>query len=378
VTLQNAQLEQGLVATPYIDRTDSYSKSTAGIQEDEPRYDYSLDNDAPPVLMLEPQRQNLLPSSEYVGGWNQNTATVALSPDNSPEGVKNAYRVTGGSGGQAGQSVTVTDGNTYTGSIYIKKVSGADTAKLGNTNLSFTTVNITTEWQRFEVTATKDGDTTGRMYVQVASDSSDNVIDIYGGQLEEGPYATSYIPTYGSAATREGEAHSSLSSFRCQLDKPLTKKYTFVVDLRVDNLERLTTNFDDIFVARSQGALFTDYPFRIEGYYNPNVDPVTYSLRVFSYKIGDTGSGTTTPHTNGIQLGVRNKIAIVFDEDSGIKIFVNGNSTPMAESTEPGQMHDVHFLEGGGNPRSKTFLYGVQAYDEALSDAECVSLTTIS
>lgn len=399
VTLQDAQLEQGLVATPYIDRTDSYSKSTAGIQEDEPRYDYSLDNDAPPVLMLEPERTNHIAHSEYGGGYEivDSNLTVTDNAEVSPDGYNNAVKIEDISTSSATQAVKFgalssgsVVGKTFTGSLYIKPVNSGDVG--GDVYLSIQRRNgdfegyteaieiDSADWKRYEITYTFTGEGSGNQtgcdFKILKSGTPIDDIYVYGVQLEEGPYATSYIPTYGSAATREGEAHSSLSSFRCELDKPLTKKYTFVVDLRVDNLERPTTNFDDIFVARSQGALFTDYPFRIEGYYNPNVDPVTYSLRVFSYKVGDTGSGTTTPHTNGIQLGVRNKIAIVFDEDSGIKIFVNGNSTPMAESTEPGQMNDVHFLEGGGNPRSKTFLYGVQAYDEALSDEECVSLTT--
>ena len=201
--IQDAQWQLGLVPTDYM-HSETTTTGKAGIKEDEPRFDYPVAG-GPPSLLIEPQRKNELDFSEYVGGWNQNTATVALSPDNSPEGVKNAYRVTGGSGTQAGRSVTVTDGSTYTGSIYIKKVSGADTAKLINTNLVSTTVNITTEWQRFQVTATKSGDATGRLYVQVASNSSDNVIDIFGGQLEEGDFATSYIPCHGAAATRSAD-----------------------------------------------------------------------------------------------------------------------------------------------------------------------------
>jgi|TARA_R100000030_G_scaffold93336_1_gene79386 hypothetical protein len=420
VFLQDAQLENGLVATPYIHRTDSNSKSTAGIQENEPRYDYSLDNSLPPVLMLEPERQNLLAHSEYF--TFQGRTTITYNHGTSPEGFKNSTRYSNttetGNHRTYSSSFDVTSGDTYTISAFgkkgtLKKLSfklrsgnegqfGDDgeteivsdepifnlfSGSISGDSSNASMVDYGNGWYRCILTIAANTDVTGaRVYFYFRKDdgtksyagaTSENM-ELYGMQVEQGPYATSYIPTHGSSATRLGEAHNSLSSFRCELDKPLTKKYSFVVDVRVDNLERPTNNFDDIFSARSRGAFFNDYPFRIEGYYNPNDDPDTYTLRVFAYKIGDTGSGTTTPHTNGIQLGVRNKIAIVFDEDSGIKIFVNGNSTPMAQSTEAGAMHNVHFLEGGGNPRSKTFLYGVQAYDEALSDAECVSLTTIS
>ena len=96
IYVQDSQLEQGLAATPYIHRTDSYSKSTAGIQEDEPRYDYSLDNDAPPVLMLEPERTNLIPYSEYSGDYSENfTGTLTQNTTDvlSPEGFYNAFKM---------------------------------------------------------------------------------------------------------------------------------------------------------------------------------------------------------------------------------------------------------------------------------------------
>jgi len=203
IYIQNAQLEAGLVATDYIDSKSTTGK--AGILEDEPRFDYT--GGGCPTWLGEPGRVNLLQYSEYVDGWNQNTADVALSPDASPEGVKNAYRVSGnGTGTQAGISVSVTSGEDYTGSIWIKKVSGASTAKILDTNNTSTTINITTEWQRFEITA-ESTSTTGRMYVQLASNSSDNEMDIYGAQLEEGSYSTSYIPNHGTSggATRAVE-----------------------------------------------------------------------------------------------------------------------------------------------------------------------------
>ena len=65
VFLQDAQVEQSLVATDYIET--GASTAQAGILEDLPRLDYSGGASCP-ALLLEPQRFNAIDSSEYGGG----------------------------------------------------------------------------------------------------------------------------------------------------------------------------------------------------------------------------------------------------------------------------------------------------------------------
>ena len=422
IYIMDAQREMGLVATPYIHTTDSYSKKTAGVLENEPRYDYS-GGDA--TLLLEPLRTNLSNHSEYINEFSGSRTTVTHNYGTSPEGVVNSSRMvnTTDDGGHRLYSnhFDLTLNSDYTISVFAKKGSrkiismelmGSNESDVGfdepifnldDASISGDSSNAFMEdygngWYRCGVTSSAtSASSTGqyRMYLYLRDDTSqksyvgstgDNV-ELYGMQVEKGSYATSYIPTYGSAATREGEG-DSLSSFTCTLDKPLSKKYTIFMDLQVDNLERPTTNFDDIFVARASDG--NNYAFRLEGYHDPTPDPDTYSLRVFAYSTKDSRAALSSDHSNGIQLGQRNKIAIVFDDTVGVKVFLNGNSTPLKEvlvggsfSTFPTEtlqansFYDVKFLEGGSQPRSKTLLHGVQAYDVALSDAECVSLTTI-
>jgi hypothetical protein len=382
VFIQNSQLEQGLAATPYIDRTGA-AYSTAGVLENEPRYDYS-GGDA--TLLLEPQRRNLVKHSEYLSDYNTSNATKTINALISPEGVNNAatINVTSNSGSVYAQSGSVVESveaeTKYTFSFYVKRGTNTENylAVRDQSAEAFISEDVaytasTTEWKRISHTfTTPAGCTSIRLYPQRYSSGGQGTTHLFGIQLEKGTYATSYIPTYGSAATREGEG-DSLSSFTCTLDKPLSKKYTLFLDLQVDNLERPTTNFDDIFVARAADG--NNYAFRLEGYHDPAPNPDTYSLRAFMYKSGQSGAFVSTEHTNGIQLGVRNKIAIVFDEEVGVKVFHNGAIEK--EKLEAASFYDVKFLEGGSQPRSKTLLHGVQAYDVALSDPECVSLTTI-
>ena len=61
--IQDAMINQGLAALPYVESGASAAK--AGILENEPRIDYSSGTAS---LLLEPQRTNLVPYSEYIEG----------------------------------------------------------------------------------------------------------------------------------------------------------------------------------------------------------------------------------------------------------------------------------------------------------------------
>ena len=81
--------------------------------------------------MLEPQRTNLAPHSEYFEGWDRVSPAVSIFTSNaytSPEGVNNGYKVEFTQGGGSSQIYKVLNGLTigakYTSSLYVKYISG--------------------------------------------------------------------------------------------------------------------------------------------------------------------------------------------------------------------------------------------------------------
>ena len=88
IYIQDSQIEEGLVATPYIETTTA--PVYEGLTDNLPRIDYT---GGTPSILLEPSRQNRLPNSEYFGDWINTSASFSYNVSNSPECVKNAIRI---------------------------------------------------------------------------------------------------------------------------------------------------------------------------------------------------------------------------------------------------------------------------------------------
>ena len=222
IYIQDAQLEQGLVARDYIETTTSAVEG--GITDNVPRLDYT--DSSCPALLLEPQRTNIFLTSEWFGVWDLNAGTtLTYNYATSPEGVQNAARYVGTGASGFGDKFTLTSGTQYTISAYVKSNTGATQycRLIGDSSNISSDLEVTTEWTRIDYTWTSGGlanKTNG-----IFRDSSNNDIDIlvYGLQLEAGSYATSYIPTYGSSVTRGAElcSKSGISSLIGQTEGTL-------------------------------------------------------------------------------------------------------------------------------------------------------------
>ena len=183
-----------------------------------------------PHHILEPQRTNLLPYSEdfSVSNWSKYGAGTGVAPTLtsnyaiSPDGTLNASRLqfNKGNGTSSGDmsilndNITVSSGATTSKSVYVKSNTSEEydivvygAADASGTNIK--KVRVTSEWQRVEVykavPSTTSGITIGLREINVTGLSNTADILVWGAQLEEGSYATSYIPTNGSAVTRQAE-----------------------------------------------------------------------------------------------------------------------------------------------------------------------------
>ena len=231
IYIQDAQLEQGLVATDYIET--GASTAQAGILEDMPRLDYS---GSCPALLLEPQRTNRFAHSEYSGGFSSGSAiTITDNATTSPEGLQNAIKITKSANGYAYFRGSI-PADTGTLSVFAKKgnyryIGLRNNQVAGNDHSVFdfdteTFVNVASGqtctfedygdgWYRLSAYQPTN-ESSGYVGIALSDENGAELVGssiadgshfyIYGLQLESASYPTSYIPTYGSSVTRSGDS----------------------------------------------------------------------------------------------------------------------------------------------------------------------------
>jgi hypothetical protein len=332
--------------------------SVKEIQTDVPRIDFT--DDATGYLLLEPQSTNLFPYSEDFenSDWTKNAGTTitnnyAISPD----GTLNASRYLGTGTSGLGDKFTLSAvGHTI--SFWVKSNNGLNQfcRLIGDSSQVSSDILVTTEWNRISYTFTASGlsnKTNG-----IFRDSSNNDIDIliWGAQLEQQSYPTSYIPTYGSIATRNADVCNNSGS---------AQDFNSEEGVLYAEIAALANENSTTAISINDGTTSNAVQLFITNTINQIRARVSNSTAQFLEEI------TLSDIAN------YNKIAIKYKQND-FALWVNGNEVATDTSgNTPLGLNNLSFDRGDGANDFNAKVREVQVFTEALTDEQLQKLTTI-
>jgi len=175
------------------------------VNADIPRFDYSATTLQCKGLLIEESSVNLLTYSQDFSNaaWNIATnITVATSATVDPAGGTGSYSITAGAASATfGRTIVGTAGLTYTYSFWIRRKTGVGgvTVAVGDGNFQSISAQVSSAWNRVSVTSLNTSTTTIRAYIALSV--SGDAVEIYGAQLEQKAFGTSYIPNLATGTT---------------------------------------------------------------------------------------------------------------------------------------------------------------------------------
>jgi hypothetical protein len=195
------------------------------VAADAPRFDYDPVTLACRGLLIEETRQNVVTNSTDLAqaSWNTyvsgagtigRTQNAGTAPDGANTATKlDFYAASGDQSFVFSNTFNVTVGQVFSGSFYAKAATGADVGKQiifrHAGSAAFSVATLTSNWVRYSSTETGPVTYAPELMIglrpDVAGGSGAVSALIWGGQIELGAFATSYIPTTSAAATRGAE-----------------------------------------------------------------------------------------------------------------------------------------------------------------------------
>jgi hypothetical protein len=344
-----------------------------------PRLDYSDSNC--PSLLLERQRTNLITYSEDFTNWGDTGVTVTDNDAIAPTGAQTADLLTSSANNwRRALYLTLSNGSSYVFSCFVKKHTttnkiriqisiGASTSDLyfefstetlsasGGSLISLNVQNYPNDWYRISCEFQANG-TNGGIFVYPSEYYNvPGSAYFWGVQLETGAaLPTSYIPTNGQV----GGVTRNADSCKLQPFNGLASDYPITVYGKIKIQEKFASfisignsanEFKYLYISTGTGNLTVSRR-------NATSDSDFYS---FSYNIGDTI-----------------KFAIKYTSNSAYKLYVNGS---LIANVTGGDDIDFDFdsvLLGQfrNSDLLRNSIYEAKIFNEALSDAELISLTT--
>ena len=382
VHIYGAQLEYGLVARDYIETTTAAVEG--GITDNVPRLDYT--DSSCPALLLEPQRTNIVSQSEYMQYSNNTNVSVNDNETTSPEGVVNAAKAIPNATNsnhivRSNNLAGLTSQGTYSVSVFAKQNGykyivvgagfGSTATPLPTFDLNTGTIvsnssNGTIEdygngW--YKCTATIQIASTALYPIisilnnsQSGTYSGDgtSAVYLYGHQIEEGNYATSYIPTYGTSVTRNDDVAN-------------------------------VTGVSDI-IGQSEGTLFLDYVYG-HNQSNPELFSISdgsVANRIYVGEIGNSfvalvrKDSISQFNPSGLTpvIGQRYKFALAY-ANNDFAFYVNGTQIATSSSGSVPSTSQIRTDSGAGSSKLYQNINNIMLFKTRLSNEELAALTTI-
>ena len=349
------------------------------VENDRPRIDYTDSEDG--ALLLEPIRSNKVSTSnDFNGsGWLASSLTVTANQVVSPDGILNASKLemTGNGSLRNASQVSFNDGYAY--SIFIKKgnsryvtIRSAFFTQSIVVGFDLDTLSAQTngkiedygnDWYRLSISKniSGDADKSGYFYLYLPdslgaqTSESGNYVYAYGGQIEDGSYPSSYIPTQGSIQTRVQETASGSGNSEVFNDSE------GVLFADISGLTEVGTNQS---IAISNGTQSNRILFRYNSTNQVRVIVVSSNAFVFDKTL------------NISSIKEYNKFAIKYKQND-FALWVNGFELGTDNSgVTPTGLSELALDDGSGANdfygKTKELAY----YDTALTGIELETLTS--
>ena len=359
----------------------------------QPRIDYKDDSEG--ALKLEPQRTNLITySSDFSNGNWAKYGTTVTSGFTSPDGSLNAFKLVEDTNNSkhfiSRNNLFTPDGVTRDYSIFVKEgekryifITNVTTTNndincavfdtrdgvFTNTNnpTYISNRNVTTlsnGWYRIDFTSNVNSFSYDNFYIGISSSETMSGVSyqgdgtsgvyIYGAQLEAGSYATSYIPTQGSAVTRLAESCNNGAN------------------------EQVINSTEGVLYAELSGFSNDLVRYSISDGSNSNNIYIELSSSSVS-AVGRLSAVNQFSIYSSQTITNYNKIAIKYKQND-FALWINGVEvgTDTSGNTYPANTLDsFQFNRGDGG----ILFYGetrdIKLYNTALTDQELAALTTI-
>ena len=350
-----------------------------------PRIDYT--GGGCPHILAEPMRTNLVTESEDFTTWSIARATLGTNIT-APNGEADGYSIIATAVNDdhfVYKSFSVVNTTVYTYSAYLKKGSKS-WARLWNTSVGYADFDLengvvgtqssvvgsidllNNGWYRCSIvyTAVSTGINSHRIYTldgdndkTFLGDGSTINLYTFGAQLEEGSYATSYIPTSGSTVTRNQDIFTR-DGIGSLINS--TEGVLFVEMAALSN--DLTNRSITISDGTSNNRLFIKYD---------NSSNILQTFVIVGGAVIYFHSEVLVNVANFIKVGLKWKENDFSTWKDGFEIDSQLSGISFASNV----LDSLNFAEGVGN---SDYFYGkvkqLQVYTTALTDTQLAALTS--